>query len=107
MIRTILAVVALSAMLVGHANAWNDILNSVWGSKGNDTGGIIPWSLENEKNSFEIASAQCARWNKFPVATSIHRMPGDYISYKCVWDPPVVAARHTRHYRRVDVTIDK
>ena len=106
MIRTMLAVAALSAMLVSNANAWNDILNSVWGPKGNDTGGIIPWSPENEKNSFEIASAQCARWNKFPVATSIHRIPGDYISYKCVWDPPV-AVRHSRQYRRVDVKIDK
>jgi hypothetical protein len=106
MIRTILAVVALSAMLTGPANAWNDILNSVWGAKGNDTGGIIPWSPENEKNSFEIASAQCARWNKFPVATSIHRRAGDYIAYKCVWATPLVAAR-PQHYRRVDVTIDK
>jgi hypothetical protein len=25
------------------------------------------------------------------VATSIHRVPGDYIAYKCVWDPPAVA----------------
>jgi hypothetical protein len=31
---------------------------------------------------------------------------GDYIGYKCVWDPPVAVVRH-HHRRRVDVTIDK
>jgi len=72
---------------------------------GNDTGGIIPWSPENERASFDIATAQCARWNKFPIATSISRRPGDYIAYKCVWDPPRVVVRH--QHRRVDVTIDK
>jgi hypothetical protein len=106
MIRTSVAVAAISLMLVSGASAWNDILNSVWGSKGNDTGGIIPWSPENEQDSFAIATAQCGRWNKFPLATSIHRVPGDYIAYQCVWDPPpVFAVRHRN--RRVNVTIDK
>jgi hypothetical protein len=103
----LIAVLAFSVALVCEARAWNDILNSVWGSKGNDTGGIIPWSPENEMNAFNIAAAQCASWNKFPIATSTRRVPGDYIAYKCVWDPPtVVVARH-RHYRRVDVKLDK
>jgi hypothetical protein len=104
--KTLLAVAMLSAMTVTQANAWNDILDSVFGPKGNDTGGIIPWSPENERNSFAIASEQCARWNKFPVATSIHRQPGDYIGYKCVWEP-VAVVRHHRRARAVDVTIDK
>ena len=43
--------------LVPHASAWNDIFNSVWGHKSNDTGGIIPWSPENERNAFAIADA--------------------------------------------------
>ena len=106
MIRKLMFVAAISLTAVPQASAWNDILNSVWGSKGNDTGGIIPWTPENERASFEIAGAQCARWNKFPVATSIHRVPGDFIAYQCVWDPPRVAAgRH--HSRRVNETIDK
>ena len=106
MIRTLFAVAALSLALAPQAHAWNDLFNSVWGSKGNDTGGIIPWSPENEKNAFEIAENNCKFWNKFPVATSIHRMPGDYIAYKCVWDPPRVVTHH-RRYQRVDVKIDK
>jgi len=104
MIRTSVAVAAISLMLVSGASAWNDILNSVWGPKGNDTGGIIPWSPENEARAFEIASAQCARWNKYPLATSIFRMPGSYIGYRCVWDQPSVVARRRD---RVHVIIDK
>ena len=105
MIGKLVAAAALSVLMVSGAGAWNDILNGTYGPKGNDTGGIIPWTPENERASFEIAGAQCARWNKFPVATSIHRVPGDYIAYKCVWDPPEVAV--VRHHRRIDVRIDK
>ena len=104
MIRTSVAVAAISLMLVSGASAWNDILNSVWGPKGNDTGGIIPWSPENERAAFDIAKEQCARWNKHPVATSIHRIPGDYIGYKCVWDKPATVVQHRS---RVNVKIDK
>ena len=78
----------LSVALVSQASAWNDLTNSVWGHKSNDTGGIIPWSPENERNAFEIAEANCRWHNKYPLATSIHRVPGDYMAYKCVWDPP-------------------
>ena len=100
MIKTLVAVAALSLLPVAQAAAFNDLLNSVWGAKGNDTGGIIPWTPANEKAAFDIAKAQCATWNKHPVATSIHRIPGDYIGYKCVWD-------QARGGRRVDVKIDK
>ena len=92
MIKTLLAAAAFSVMLVPQANAWNDLWNSVFGAKGNDTGGIIPWSPENEQNAFQIAEDKCKFWNKFPVATSIRRVPGDYIAYRCVWDPPRAVA---------------
>jgi hypothetical protein len=78
----------LSVALVSPALAWNDLSNSVWGHKSNDTGGIIPWTPENEKNAFTIAEANCRSHNKYPMATSIRRVPGDYMAYKCVWDPP-------------------
>ena len=103
------AIAALGAALATctvPAHAFN-LLAGVYGPKGNDTGGIIPWSPENERDSFAIASEQCARWNKYPVATSIHRQYGDYIGYKCVWNPPVAVVGHHHHRRRVDVTIDK
>src|ERR1044072_8874822 len=103
-IRTLVAVAALSLVPVSQASAWNDLFNSVWGPKGNDTGGIIPWSPENERAAFDIAKEQCARWNKHPVATSIHRIPGDCIGYKCVWDKPATVVQHRS---RVNVKIDK
>jgi hypothetical protein len=97
MIRTTFAVAALSLLLVSGAGAWWDNpLAGVWGSKGNDTGGIIPWTPENEATAFQAASDQCARWRKFAIATSIHRVPGDYIGYRCVWDSRGVA-RTYRH----------
>ncbi len=100
MIRTWVLAGALTLAVVPQAGAWNDIFNSVWGHKSNDTGGIIPWSPENERNAFAIADEQCSRHNKFPVATSIHRVPGDYIAYRCVWEKP----RHNvrRYNRRLD-----
>ena len=106
MIRALMVAGVLSVAVVSQASAWNDLTNGVYGYKGNDTGGIIPWSPENEKNAFEIAENNCKFWNKFPVATSIHRVPGDYIGYACVWDPPRVVTHHRRN-QRVDVKIDK
>ena len=68
--------------------------------RGNDTGGIIPWSPENERNAFAIADEQCRWHNKFPVATSISRVPGNYIAYRCVWEKPRYNVR--RYNRRLD-----
>jgi len=59
-----------------------------FGSKGNDIGGIIPWSPEAEANALDVAQANCDQFNKFAVITSIHRVYGDYIAYACWWHPP-------------------
>ena len=55
--------------------------------RGNDTGGIIPWSCETEAYAHEIAGAFCARWNKYHRITSVHRQYGDYIGFNCLWSP--------------------
>ena len=108
MIRALVLAGAFTLVAVPQASAWNDIFNSVWGHKSNDTGGIIPWTPENERNAFAMADANCRSHNKYPLATSIHRVPGDYIAYKCVWDPP----RRLRARRIVEepaeaITVDK
>ena len=54
---------------------------------GNDTGGIIPWSCENEAAAHRIAAVFCARWEKFHRITSVHRRYGDYIAFNCLWSP--------------------
>ena len=53
---------------------------------GNDTGGIIPWSCENEAMAQQAAAAYCARWDKYHRITSVHRQYGDFIAFKGVGD---------------------
>ena len=53
----------------------------------NDTGGIISWSCEAEAQARAIAAYECARWNKYPRITSVHRRYGDYIGFQCLWSP--------------------
>ena len=54
------------------------------GVKGNDTGGIIPWSpgIEHEA-ALALAGEHCNRYNKYAVITSVHPWPGDYIGFVC------------------------
>jgi hypothetical protein len=66
----------------------------VYGPKGNDVGGIIPWSPEAEVAAIDIAQNNCGRFNKYAVITSVHRVYGDYISYACWWKPPSGTRRH-------------
>ena len=58
-----------------------------WGSpgvfRGNDTGGIIAWSEENERSAPEFAAQHCARWGKYARITSGVREPGNFINFIC------------------------
>ncbi|MET0671136.1 MAG: hypothetical protein ABWY66_14160 [Xanthobacteraceae bacterium] len=63
----------------------------VSGAKGNDTGGIIPWSPEAERTALAFADHQCyaSSWGrKSARITSVRRVYGDYIVYQCVFDGP-------------------
>ena len=60
----------------------------VYGPKGNDSGGIIPWSPENELAALDIAQNNCGRYNEYAYITSVHREYGDYIGYECRLNPP-------------------
>ena len=57
--------------------------------RGNDTGGIIPWSCENEADARAIAGAYCAGWNKYARITGVVPMYGNYISFNCLWRPNI------------------
>jgi len=71
---------------------------------GNDTGGIISWSCENEAMAQQIAAEYCARWDKYhritSVASAIRRL-------HCLQLPVVAAYRalcaaggaHAKHLR--------
>jgi hypothetical protein len=62
----------------------------VYGPKGNDTGGIIPWSPANEAMAMQLAQENCGYYRKYAVIRTIHRVYGDWISYDCRFDPPGV-----------------
>jgi hypothetical protein len=73
----------------------------------NDTGGTIPWSCENEAMAKRIAADYCARWDKYPRITSVHRRYGDFIAFSCLWTPhtapyalPAVGTRSACGYVR-------
>lgn len=61
----------------------------VYGSKGNDTGGIIPWSPESEAMALVTANNNCNMYNKSARITSVRRVYGDYIAYECRFDGPL------------------
>jgi hypothetical protein len=85
------------AMLLPLAGAqaqfWHfDPVALVW--HGNDTGGIIPWSCENEAWAPRAAAGYCARFNKYSRITGVNRQYGDYISFNCLWSPYVDRDAH-------------
>jgi hypothetical protein len=57
--------------------------------KGNDTGGIIAWTPENEPQAKAWATAFCKQYNKYPRITGVQRQLGNYISFNCLWTPYV------------------
>jgi hypothetical protein len=61
----------------------------VYGPKGNDTGGIIPWSVDTEATALAIANDNCSRFRKYARITSIRRVYGDYIAYECRFERPI------------------
>ena len=70
-------IVALPLMCAPAAAGW-------WGGvRGNDTGGIIPWSPEITYDYKDIAAAHCARFDKVAVITSVHKWYGDYVGFRC------------------------
>jgi hypothetical protein len=57
------------------------------GLTGNDTGGIIPWSPENEAVAPEWATAHCARYRKIARLRPIFARDGEYIAFTCRFPP--------------------
>ena len=55
----------------------------VYGPKGNDTGGIIPWSPTAELTAMDVAQADCGHYNKRAAITAVTQHYGDYIVYEC------------------------
>jgi hypothetical protein len=97
--RYLLIVMALSALLLpGAGRVALAGLNGAewwrtppeWWIRGNDTGGIIPYSPGLEGTYRELAAAHCARWGRLSHVTSVHRRYGDYISFVCMDRPGMI-----------------
>jgi hypothetical protein len=101
--RLVIALFALVlASTLAPAQVWH----------GNDTGGIIPWSCENEADAHFIAAEYCARWDKYHRITGVHRKYGDFISFNCLWTPhinrfalPAVHTRRSCYYDRYQAVV--
>jgi hypothetical protein len=82
----------------------------VHGVVSNDTGGIIPWSPEHQFAMHEIAGKHCAHYEKRARITSVHRVYGDYIGFKCFfprgYDPVKDAARARWYSSETISTLD-
>jgi hypothetical protein len=56
------------------------------GLTGNDTGGIIQATPDTIHTYKEIAVSHCGQWHRYAGITSVHRVYGDYIGFRCVVD---------------------
>lgn len=53
--------------------------------KGNDTGGIIAWTLAGQTDARKLAVDHCASYGKLMKPLASQRYYGGYISFACVW----------------------
>ena len=72
-----IAVLALPLLVASAQAGW------WYGVKGNDSGGIIPWSPNIALTYRQIAADHCARFDKVAVVTSVHKWYGDYVGFRC------------------------
>lgn len=55
--------------------------------KGNDTGGIIAYSLASEIDARQRAIDHCAKYDKVVKFLAVDAREGGYISFACRWVP--------------------
>lgn len=66
------------------------------GLTGNSTGGIIPWTAENQAYARDYAGEHCARYGKDAELGRIYARPGEYISFTCQFPKPGPSFRYAR-----------
>ncbi len=55
--------------------------------KGNDTGGIIAYSMAAQVDARQVAVDHCARYGKVVKFLAVQPYDGGYISFACRWVP--------------------
>jgi hypothetical protein len=81
--------VGLAAMvgMLACAPAQADWLNRVPAFKGNDTGGIIAYSLASQMDIRARAIDHCAYYGKVVKFLAVDPQEGGYIAFACRWLP--------------------
>ena len=64
--------------------------------KGNDTGGIIAYSMATQVDARQVAVDHCARYGKVAKFLAVQAYEGGYISFACRWVPYGAADRPIR-----------
>jgi hypothetical protein len=55
--------------------------------KGNDTGGIIAYTLATQTDARQLAVAHCASYGKVVKFLAVDAQYGGYLSFACRWVP--------------------
>lgn len=55
--------------------------------KGNDTGGIIAYSMATQVDARQLAVDHCAHYGKVVKFLAVQAYDGGYISFSCRWVP--------------------
>ncbi|QOZ23523.1 hypothetical protein CI1B_24990 [Bradyrhizobium ivorense] len=79
----LVAVCGMLAALPAQA----DWLQTVPPFKGNDTGGIVAYTLAAQTDARQLAVDHCARYGKVVKFLSVQAHPGGYLSFACRWVP--------------------
>jgi hypothetical protein len=61
--------------------------------KGNDTGGIIAYSLASQADARQLAVDHCAAYGKVVKFLAVQPYDGGYLSFACRWVPYGAADR--------------
>ena len=64
--------------------------------KGNDTGGIIAYSLASETDARQLAIDHCAKYGKVVKFLAVDPNYGGYVSFACRWVPYGASERPLR-----------
>lgn len=85
-VSTAVSAAVLGILALTPANAFFDTVPPF---KGNDTGGIIAYSLYKEGRDVRaMAVDHCARYGKSTKLSAVDAQYGGYISFACVWVHP-------------------
>ncbi|MBH5398545.1 hypothetical protein HZZ13_12200 [Bradyrhizobium sp. CNPSo 4010] len=91
----LLASLVVSGMMASQS-ARADIFAPVPPFKGNDTGGIIAYSMATQVDARQVAVDHCARYGKVAKFLGVQAYEGGYVSFACRWVPYGAADRPIR-----------